>query len=125
MQFDGGNAGLVKTEISDFFGTEDIAVADIEEDENQALNYRVYLDFDMNGADFPTFDNTEMPVTVLGKPSDHIEAYFESTEGLVDGVEKAFYSGKIVVREIQQSAKREHADDTTDNQIAALDLLGH
>ena len=124
FQFDGGNAGLVKTEISDFFGTEDIAVADIEEDENQALNYRVYLDFDMNGADFPTFDNTEMPVTVLGKPSDHIEAYFESTEGLVAGVEKAFYSGKIVVREIQQSAKREHADDTTDNQIAALEFTG-
>ena len=123
-QFDGGNAALVKTEISDFFGTEDISVADIEEDENQALNYRVYLDFDMNGADFPTFDNTEMPVTVLGKPSDHIEAYFESTEGLVDGVEKAFYSGKIVVREIQQSAKREHADDTTDNQITALAFTG-
>ena len=124
FQFDGGNANLDKTEISDFFGTEDIAVADIEEDENQALNYRVYLDFDMNGADFPTFDNTEMPVTVLGKPSDHIEAYFESTEGLVAGVEKAFYSGKIVVREIQQSAKREHADDTTDNQIAALEFTG-
>jgi flagellar hook protein FlgE len=124
FQFDGGNALLVKTEISDFFGTEDISVADIEEDENQALNYRVYLDFDMNGADFPTFDNTEMPVTVLGKPSDHIEAYFESTEGLVDGVEKAFYSGKIVVREIQQSAKREHADDTTDNQITALAFTG-
>ena len=124
FQFDGGNPALVNTEISDFFGTEDIAVADIEEDENQALNYRVYLDFDMNGADFPTFDNTEMPVTVLGKPSDHIEAYFESTEGLVDGVEKAFYSGKIVVREIQQSAKREHADDTTDNQIAALEFTG-
>ncbi|MDB4841228.1 flagellar hook-basal body complex protein [Planktomarina sp.] len=123
-QFDGGNALLVKTEISDFFGTEDISVADIEEDENQALNYRVYLDFDMNGADFPTFDGTEMPVTVLGKPSDHIEAYFESTEGLVDGVEKAFYSGKIVVREIQQSAKREHADDTTDNQITALAFTG-
>ena len=63
-------------------------------------------------------------MTVLGKPSDHIEAYFESTEGLVDGVEKAFYSGKIVVREIQQSAKREHADDTTDNQMQALAFTG-
>ena len=124
FQFDGGDANLVNTDISDFFGTEDIAVADIEEDANQANNYRVYLDFDMNGADFPTFGNTEMPVTVLGKPSDHIEAYFENTEGLVDGVEKAFYSGRIVVREIQQSAKREHADDTTDNQITALAFTG-
>ena len=67
MQFDGGNASLVKTEISDFFGTEDIAVADIEEDENQALNYRVYLDFDMNGADFPTFDGHRDASDCFGK----------------------------------------------------------
>ena len=52
-------------------------------------------------------------MTVLAKPSDHIEAYFENTEGLVDGVETAYYSGKIAVREIHKSAKREHADDTT------------
>ena len=45
-------------------------------------------------------------VTILAKPSDHIEAYFENTEGLVEGVDKAFYSGKIAVREVQSSAKR-------------------
>ena len=54
-----------------------------------------------------------MAVTILAKPSDHIEAYFENTEGLVEGVEKAFYSGKIAIREVQSSAKRTHAQDTT------------
>ena len=54
-----------------------------------------------------------MPVTILAKPSDHIEAYFENTEGLVEGVDKAFYSGKIAVREVQSSAKRAHTEDTT------------
>lgn len=45
-------------------------------------------------------------VTVLAKPSDHIEAYFDTTEGLVEGVKDAFYSKEIRVREIQDSAKR-------------------
>ena len=41
-----------------------------------------------------------MPITVLAKPSDHIEAYFEGTEGLVAGVDEASYTGKIVFQEI-------------------------
>jgi len=45
-------------------------------------------------------------VTVLAKPSDHIEAYFDTTQGLVEGVKDAFYSKEIRVREIQDSAKR-------------------
>ena len=40
------------------------------------------------------------PINVLAKPSDHIEAFFEDTAGLVEGVEEVFYSNKIVMREI-------------------------
>ena len=47
----------------------------------------------------------------MAKPSDHIEAFFESTEGLVEGVNEVFYSNKIVVREIGDSAKRNAADE--------------
>ena len=49
---------------------------------------------------------SEAPITILGKPSDHIEAYFEDTKGLVEGVNETFYSNKLVLREIQDSAKR-------------------
>ena len=109
------NGGKVDSALTTLFGTDDIAVAGVIEDPANTNNYRVYMDFDMGGTTtFPAFDTgTEMPVTVLAKPSDHIEAYFENTEGLVQGVETAYYSGKIAVREVQSSAKREHADDTT------------
>jgi len=124
MQFDKNLQ--VDTAWTDFFGTEDIAVANVIEDPNANTNYRVYLDFDpgtTTTATMPTFDvGTEAPVTILAKPSDHIEAYFENTEGLVDGVETAYYSGKIAVREIQSSAKREHADDTTAYNAGSLAL---
>ena len=75
-------------------------------------------------ATMPTFDDkdTEVPVTILAKPSDHIEAYFENTEGLIDGIDTAFYSGKISVREVQSSAKREHADNTTAYNTGSLAL---
>ena len=49
---------------------------------------------------------TESPITILGKPSDHVEAYFENTKGLVEGVNESFYSNKLVLREVQSSAKR-------------------
>ena len=35
----------------------------------------------------PVLGGNEMPITVLAKPSDHIEAYFEGTEGLSGGSE--------------------------------------
>ena len=51
------------------------------------------------------------PLRILAKPSDHIEAYLEDTAGLVEGVKEVFYSNKIVVREIGDSAKRNSADE--------------
>ena len=125
MQFD--KTTQVDTAWTDFFGTEDIAVANVIDDPNAlGVNYRVYLDFDpgtTTTATMPTFDvGTEAPVTILAKPSDHIEAYFENTEGLIDGIDTAFYSGKISVREVQSSAKREHADNTTAYNTGSLAL---
>ena len=70
------------------------------------------------------FAAAEVPVTVLAKPSDHIEAYFEGTEGLVAGVNDAYYTGKIVFQEIGDSAKRFAAHDTTDNTTTALAVIG-
>lgn len=49
---------------------------------------------------------TESPITILGKPSDHVEAYLDSTQDLVEGVSETFYNNKIVIREVQASAKR-------------------
>ena len=50
-------------------------------------------------------------VKILAKPSDFIEAYLEDTEGLVEGVREVFYSNKVVIREIGDSAKRNAADE--------------
>jgi flagellar hook protein FlgE len=55
---------------------------------------------------------TESPVTILGKPSDHVEAYFEDTQGLVEGVDKVHYANRLVMREIGDSAKRVLAGNT-------------
>ena len=62
---------------------------------------------------YTTGNGTEAPITILAKPSQHIEAYFESTKDLVEGVDKVFYSNKIVLQEIGNSAKRNAGDTTT------------
>ena len=63
------------------------------------LNHKVVDDDILNMA-------TESPITILGKPSDHVEAYLDSTQDLVEGVSETFYNSKIVIREVQASAKR-------------------
>jgi len=60
---------------------------------------------------------TATDVTVLAKPSDHIEAYFDNTQGLVEGVKDTFYSKELRIREIQNSSKRV---TTTDNAATAF-----
>ena len=122
MQFP---TGAATTALTTFFGTEDIAVSNVIEDPNQAANYQVSLTFDMGTATaFPTLVAGEAPIFVLAKPSDNIAAYFEGTEGLVEGVDDAFYTGKIVFQEIGNSAKRLAAHDTTDNTTTALAITG-
>ena len=117
MQFPTG--GSPNTALTTFFGTEDIAVSNVIEDPNQAANYRVSLTFDMGTATaFPVLAAAEAPIFVLAKPSDNIAAYFEGTEGLVEGVDDAFYTGKIVFQEIGTSAKRLAAQSTTINAAA-------
>ena len=122
MQFPTGGA---TTALTTFFGTEDIAVSNVIEDPNQAANYQVSLTFDMGTATaFPTLVAAEAPIFVLAKPSDNIAAYFEGTEGLVEGVDDAFYTGKIVFQEIGTSAKRLAAQSTTINTDVALAITG-
>ena len=117
MQFGDGTSTW-----TDFFGTEDIAVSKVEAIEG-TTNYKVHLDFDMGTATaIPTILAGDDNTVILGKPSDHIEAYFESTEGLVAGVQEAFYTGKIVVQEIGDSAKRTAAHSTTANTDGNLAL---
>ena len=51
-------------------------------------------------------NQTESVIKILAKPSDYVEAYFEDTAGLVEGVSDVFYSNKIMLREIDSAAKR-------------------
>ena len=57
---------------------------------------------------------TESPITILAKPSDHVEAYFENTQGLVEGVDTVHYANRLVMREINDSAKRVLTDNNAD-----------
>ena len=112
------------------FGDKDIAVADVTTTNATAGNYRITLDIDRSVLGFPSIAADLNPATVptdnivqiLAKPSDHIVAYFEDTEGLVEGVNEAFYSNKIVVQEIGASARRTMAEATTDDTVAALEF---
>ena len=105
---------------TEFFGTQDIAVKSVIDDPASAANHwRVTLDFDMGTNSIPASAlGTEDPVTILAKPSQNIVAYFESTEGLVEGVKDASYSNKIVVQEIGASATRLAAGVNTNNEGA-------
>jgi flagellar hook protein FlgE len=117
MQFGSGTSTW-----TDFFGTEDIAVSKVEAISG-TTNYKVHLDFDMGTATaIPTILTDDDDTIILGKPSDYVEAYFEGTEGLVTGVKEAFYTSKIVVQEIGDSAKRKAADSTTANATGKLGL---
>jgi flagellar hook protein FlgE len=61
----------------------------------------------------------EAAIKILGKPSDFVEAYFDDTKGLVEGVSDVFYSKQLVIREIQKAAQRTTATDA-DNSGAAF-----
>lgn len=57
-------------------------------------------------------NQSQDPFTILAKPSDFIEAYFEDTAGMVEGVDDVAYSNKLVIREVQNAAKRTAAAGT-------------
>ena len=124
-------AADVGTALTTKFGTKDITVSSVVPSPTAARTagfYRVTLDYDMGNpaTAFPAIAAAnEMPVTILAKPSDQIVAYFQNTEGLVEGVNEAFYTNKIMVKEIGSSAKRLAAHDTTDNTATALAFDGY
>ena len=69
-------------------------------------------------------NQSQDPFTILAKPSDFIEAYFQDTSGLVEGVDDVTYSNKIVIREVQNAAKRTAASGTaTATSNAASDAI--
>ena len=57
-------------------------------------------------------NQSQDPFTILAKPSDFIEAYFQDTAGMVEGVDDVAYSNKLVIREVQNAAKRTSAAGT-------------
>ena len=119
MQFP--TAGKTTTAVTTFFGTKDHAVLNVV---TNGANYEITFDYDMTGQTFPIANGataaSELAIQVLGKPSDHIVAYFEDTEGSVEGVNEAYYSGKVVIQEIGASAKRTAIESTTINTESAL-----
>lgn len=69
-------------------------------------------------------NQSQDPFTILAKPSDFVEAYFQDTSGLVEGVDDVTYSNKIVIREVQNAAKRTAATGTaTTTSNAAADAI--
>ena len=127
-QFEGKNAANPKlTSLTNILGTSPIAVKQVDTG-SDANHWKFILDFDLDGQAFPgaayaaskSGTDTESTISILAKPSKNIEARFESTEGLVEGVDKVFHTSKLVIQEIGASAKRFAADTNTDAAAALL-----
>ena len=100
-------ANGTSTDFIETVGSDEIAIKSFSDDGTDTV---FILDHLVAGGALPTGQD---PIKILAKPSDHIEAFFESTDGLVEGVNEVFYSNKIVVREIGDSAKRASAQEGT------------
>ena len=99
-------ANGTSTDFIELIGSDEIAIKSYSDDGADTV---FILDHLVAGGALPAAAQDE--IKILAKPSDHIEAFFESTEGLVEGVNEVFYSNKIVVREVGDSAKRNSADE--------------
>ena len=106
----------VSTDFIEMVGSSEIAIRESSL-VNADADTKFILDFIPPGGAIP---GGQDPINVLAKPSDHIEAFFEDTAGLVEGVEEVFYSNKIVMREIGESAKRTTAIVTADLDAIAV-----
>ena len=101
------------TAFIDMVGSNEIAIRNATYDgDNSRTTFT--LDFVVPDGQLPADQGDWDAINILAKPSDHIEAFFENTEGLVEGVNEAFYSNKIVLREIGDSAKRTSASANSD-----------
>ena len=98
-------------EFIDRVGTDEIAIKSFSDD-------GTFTTFILDKIPAGGMPATQDAIRILAKPSDHIEAYFEDTANLVEGVDDVYYSNKIVVREIGDSAKR---GTTVANQAQAFD----
>ena len=94
------------TDFIELIGSDEIAIKSYSDDGTDTV---FILDHLVAGGALPAAAQDE--IKILAKPSDHIEAFFESTDDLVEGVNEIFYSNKIVVTEIGDSAKRNSADE--------------
>ncbi len=94
------------TDFIELIGSDEIAIKSYSDDGADTV---FILDHLVAGGTLPAAAQDE--IKILAKPSDHIEAFFESTDGLVEGVNEIFYSNKIVVTEIGDSAKRNSNDE--------------
>ena len=102
------------TKLIEQVGSAEVAVKSSKVDPNDGARTLFKLDHLVLGNDIINGGNSgEADITILAKPSQHIEAYFESTKDLVEGVDKVFYSNKIVLQEIGNAAKRSAGDTTT------------
>ena len=106
----------VSTDFIEMVGSSEIAIRESSLVNGDA-DTKFILDFVPPGGAIP---GAQDPINVLAKPSDHIEAFFEDTSGLVEGVDEVFYSNKIVMREIGDSAKRTTAIVTADADAIAV-----
>ena len=109
LRFQQNDAGAAKREdYIAMFGSNEIA---IKKRTDNGADTTYQLDFIVPGGALPAGSpGNQSPISILAKPSDHIEAYLEDTEGLVEGVREVFYSNKVVLREIGDSAKRNAGD---------------
>ena len=99
-------ANGTSTDFIELIGSDEIAIKSFSDDGTDTV---FILDQLVAGGALPAAAQDE--IKILAKPSDHIEAFFESTDGLVEGVNEIFYSNKIVVTEIGDSAKRNSNDE--------------
>lgn len=121
QQVDVSNDGN-KTEFIDEIGTDEISVRESAVGDTNTV---YTLDFKpLTNKTSDPLNNDQDPITILGMPSDYIEAYFQDTSGLVEGVDDVTYTNKIVIREVQSAAKRTAANGTaTTTSNAANDAL--
>ena len=108
-------ATATSSEFIKMVGSDEIAIRSFS---NDGADTTYVLDFSVPGGALPVA--AQDPITILAKPSDHIEAFFEDTAGLVEGVDDVFYSNKIVIREIGDSAKRTTTIVGNDNPAFAV-----
>jgi len=91
-------------------GAGEIAIKSYDNTVNNGNDTTYVLDHVVTGGN--AIHQNQDAITILAKPSDHVEAYFEETSNLVEGVKEVFYSNKIVIREIDGSAKRSSNNDS-------------